>query len=519
MTADYKSFIVFLLLTIAQTALAAFSSNVVTYTPTELVGKEFVFCASPLAHDVPIRCFYSNIDTLKLKASSKDVFLKLDNGSTPLSEIYNHSFKTLDILFKVSTDYSKGFFLKLLRDDGKLLWMKFDKFNTAKYRKMKDFSDLFYVRDSYRHLKPYKTQYDDGWETIITTKILLPIYDVTKIKSDLYSLEDSSKAEGLSLFRDSIPVYSYGKVYPNSDGVTISLSQDSNVIHLTPAGLSELAKKNDRLIADFHKKEISIQRYDSLKIDKLKKLIGKNMWANTGLASRDHPHFYDNQSQEWLTKADGTGRKEVRSSNFMSMRGINRINCDIVDLVLLPNCIPEDRRQAYYYNMTPVYGKDSPRFNDYCYYIVIKPSPDKSYWPYKSETFDYDNKAYIMINDIEEYDFLSSEELEAWLIDFYIDEKADIEAFNNSRNTRYEIAKAIWGTDIANLVLKGEIRFGFSQEMCKMAYHSEPFQEGTTSLPLGRAEVLDYPTKETKLYFINDKLIGIQFKLGEIRYR
>ena len=114
---------------------------------------------------------------------------------------------------------------------------------------------------------------------------------------------------------------------------------------------------------------------------------------------------------------------------------------------------------------------------------------------------------------------LTGKQLNQFEIAFH---KKEQEAWNEHMDRvqgSLEFLSKVYGENTAQLISAGKIRFGFTSEMCKLAFSGEPYNISEyAETPFGPALKYNFYTKDTKLYFIEDKLIGIQWKGKAIEY-
>ena len=123
----------------------------------------------------------------------------------------------------------------------------------------------------------------------------------------------------------------------------------------------------------------------------------------------------------------------------------------------------------------------------------------------------------------------TAKKLELFLSDKQLDDftnafrKSEQEAWNahmaKYRNRNLAFVK-IYGKENADIMSKGEVRFGFTKEMCNLAYDNEPYNPSyNVETPLGLADSRNFYTKGITLYFIDDILVGIRWKDGRVKFK
>lgn len=122
-----------------------------------------------------------------------------------------------------------------------------------------------------------------------------------------------------------------------------------------------------------------------------------------------------------------------------------------------------------------------------------------------------ENKIQFFLSDRQLNDFKNifrKSEQEAW--------NAHMARYRN----RYQALIKVYGKESADIISKGEVRFGFTKEMCNLAYDGEPYRPSyNVETPLGLADSRIFYTKGITLYFIDDLLIGIKWKDGKVKFK
>lgn len=205
--------------------------------------------------------------------------------------------------------------------------------------------------------------------------------------------------------------------------------------------------------------------------------------------------------------------------NLLSMNSIYGIKCVVKDIILIKNKHTAKELRNIRKDKSL---KKTKLANDYCYYLLLQQDSTKNYIA-KGTTDniinDSNNIAYILLDKVTPSYFVDDSEMKNLCDIWQQEEQDDIDEFLGRINTRYRMAKMLWGTEVAEHIKKGEIRFGFSEEMCRMAYTENVYRESKESTPFGLATCYNFYEKKEKLYFIDNKLIGIQFRLGQTKWQ
>jgi len=516
-----------------------YSNNVIDYQsaisfqPDQLIGKRFIFLEA--SESYKSNCFFTQEAIEKNDYSKKYIFAKDGKGFTPSSEYYNHVFTATRIIFPNDDEISNGFVLELKRDDGIIMGLKFNKFKTNKKYKASNpsFSDLFIA-----------TTFYEGYPNFFTgkptkkhkTSLQIKVFDLDDISDLCAKLTTKYNQEEVFIpYTTKIHNYNLDSISQNSTQVLLYFREDDSVtVALSPHNLRAKIFQRDSDINQADTIQRCIDKYDKEEILYIKeRLIGKPLWAKAGIYSNT-TYFYkpnnvhsretnvqlwgDNYRSkpfDWLDPYKGlygSGITKFEGNILNVINSYYATNCIIEDIVLSENCLIGRVR-----NRKDVKGTIFD--NDYCYYLVLKRNPDKEYLREGNHINEEDSKVYVMVENGISKLFISDIENELNLEAH----RAENRRMNKERNEQfhaiYTVAERLWGDGVAKLIQHGEVRFGFSSDMCIMANQNEPYRIGKVSTPFGLATCYDFFQKEEKLYFINDELIGIQFKLGKIRFR
>jgi len=273
-----------------------------------------------------------------------------------------------------------------------------------------------------------------------------------------------------------------------------------------------------------------ITKYDQDELLYIKeKLLGKELWVYSGIMnyakfikSIDEPSHKSNvdlwrithYNRLWFNPNSNTYGSGITKFETMFMNTMNNYysaSCIIEDMVISENCLIGRIR-----NSKEIQGTLAD--NDYCLYLVLKQNTNKDYFREGVDMKDTLMRVYIMVENGISKKFVSDIENKLNIEKYHSLEQQMSKEMNERFNNIYIIAKRLWGEEIANLIQHGEVRFGFNVDMCLMAYRDEPYRISKVSIPLGLATCYNFFERDVKLYFINEELIGIQFKLEDIHY-
>lgn len=227
-------------------------------------------------------------------------------------------------------------------------------------------------------------------------------------------------------------------------------------------------------------------------------------------------------------EAGGNASANFQSSIIGSFNDLKGTNCILYDLVLMPNkdCTlrvqSEDEKWhtlssgwgniMFKYNQFQTLRYGTEKFPMYRYYAVFTMNPQKIYIDNRdtitTQTADtlyveYTEKLYKYVRSNDEF-LAKLEKCKKW-------DEEQWSSYNKIENARYKTAKSQWGEHIAQKIRRGLVEFGFSSEMCLAAIRDEPYHIDKIMTPLGLATQYDFYLNDLKLFFIEDKLIGIQY--------
>ena len=500
--------------------------GITVYHPQELIGKTIVFpkqCEKYIAN-----CFFDEYAIENGKYTKRHIFAVNQNGETPECEYMDRTFKVQDVLFTNSKqDYTKGFVLKLQRDDDVIMGLKFNRYEPTKQYKVKSipsFSDLFIISKEHKYYHPinYFISFD-GYATDISVSV----FDIDSLYVGIEKITRNHTDRDYPVsFLKQVRNYTLDSLALKSEGVRVYLTDDErNHYCLNPHQFSEIAVNRESDI-NFNKTMSSwVEKYNQEELMYIKeRLVGKEVWINRRVSkydwfetSNDNRVFYDTKELYkstyydgvWINRASdiyGSGVTRFESMFLNVMNSYQAISCVIEDMVVLENCLLP--RQRNHKNV-----KGTLADNDFCVYLVIKQNPNKEY-----SISDEDSRIYMMVEDGISEIFVSDIENEILISQCRSRDVEMNNQMNQLSNTIYKISMDMWGESTAELIRQGDVRFGFSPEMCIMAYYGSPYQISKMMTKLGTAICYNFYEKEVKLYFIDQQLIGIQFRLEDIKY-
>ncbi len=507
------------------------STGVSLIHPSNIVGKSIVFTEPSKSYIA--NCFYVEEAINHNKYSKKWLLSANDTGETPKSEYLNHSFKVLDLIYLNAKDtlLSDGFVLKLKRDDGITIGLKFNKYKPNKLYEPKgipSFTDFFIKSNK----KSMFLSYYSGSVVEHTTDVYIEAYDLDNINNYINSInKEYVESEQFASNIKVVDNYSLDSISYNNSKVLIYLKKNnSHDLCLTPWQLKELNDKRNQDISFNIRMNEYITKYDQDELLYIKeKLLGKELWVYSGIMnyakfikSIDEPSHKSNvdlwrithYNRLWFNPNSNTYGSGITKFETMFMNTMNNYysaSCIIEDMVISENCLIGRIR-----NSKEIQGTLAD--NDYCLYLVLKQNTNKDYFREGVDMKDTLMRVYIMVENGISKKFVSDIENKLNIEKYHSLEQQMAKEMNERFNNIYIIAKRLWGEEIANLIQHGEVRFGFNVDMCLMAYRDEPYRISKVSIPLGLATCYNFFERDVKLYFINEELIGIQFKLEDIHY-
>ncbi|MBQ2838020.1 MAG: hypothetical protein IJE73_00055 [Muribaculaceae bacterium] len=189
-----------------------------------------------------------------------------------------------------------------------------------------------------------------------------------------------------------------------------------------------------------------------------------------------------------------------------------------VDIKYLPIILGDDYNAFHRRNAISKYGNLLP-------YIRLVPDSTtiyKSTLTYGAEFYGYEiiDTLFIPYSEKLLNYFMSEQQLADFTTDFYANEQTKWNKHMAKYGNRNKALVKLYGKEIGDIISSGEVRFGFTKEMCSLAYGEEPYKPlYNIKTPLGFADCRNFYTKGIKLYFIDNSLIGIEWKNGKIKFK
>lgn len=196
----------------------------------------------------------------------------------------------------------------------------------------------------------------------------------------------------------------------------------------------------------------------------------------------------------------------------------NFFKAKFVDIKHLPIILGDDYNTFQRNKAISEYGSILP-------YIRLTPDSTtiyKSTLTYGAEFHGYEivDTLFIPYSEMLLNYFLSEQQLTDFTTDFFANEQAEWDKYMSTYGNRNKALIKLYGKEIGDIISSGEIRFGFTKEMCNLAYNGEPYNSSyNVKTPFGLADCRNFYTKGIKLYFIDDLLIGIEWKDGRIKFK
>lgn len=485
------------------------------------------------------------------KLSELPFFHSLSIRGTGLCEIYQIG----DTL--VSTPISKAKDLNGILNN---LSHHYDQYQDV-LRRAEETDAEYSIRDSYEKLKGKRVHLllDEYGEVIpYYGHTVYPIQDINGVCSDL-SKEDINNKEYLVGRIDLINHFSsfqwYIELIPQSgflDGASVWLDYTSELPERLLDGI-EYAQyqekvqaiihrcEGDRLIADLKsrtktKPSTIVNQYfesvpDTLALKANLAFAGKDIWlTRSGL-------FPDDRA-EWLVNRICSNKLLLEYPSFSTYTTLYRVDGN--KTVAYSNWshpwVGDSRKELTY----GLIGGDTYTFYNFrfdgiekpsdskIYYARLIPVPDKEFGPYKYTT-GWEDKIYrgedihdavlvpfseMFINAIR-----TDKDIEDLASAIKEQEQRDMDEYLRGATVKYEALTRLYGEEIAGIINSGNVRFGFTSQMCKYALEREPYQlKYEVKTPLGYATEYNFYTQDIKLYFIDDILIGIAWRGRAIEY-
>ena len=352
--------------------------------PSNIVGKSIVFTEPSKSYVA--NCFYIE-EAINNNTYSKKWLLSANaTGETPKNEYLNHSFKVLDLIYLNAKDtlLSDGFVLKLKRDDGIIVGLKFNKYKPNKLYKRKElpsFTDFFIK--SNKTTKSSISSYNSSSIDEYTTDVFIDAYDLDNINNYINSINiEYVESEQFASNIRAIDNYSLDSIsYINSKVLIYLKKNKSQEVCLTPWQLQVLHDKRIQDISFNKRIHECITRYDQEELLYIKeRLLGNELWVYSGI--KNYTKFFksidedshktnidlwksSNDNLMWYNPNSGTFGSGITKFETMFLNTMNNYysaSCIIEDMVVSENCLIGRVR-----NSKEVKG--TLLDNDYCLYL------------------------------------------------------------------------------------------------------------------------------------------------------
>lgn len=500
----------------------------------EIRGKKIVF-KTPINQNMNFDCFF--ICDLNNPRNSKKVYAPMGK-TTDKEEILGHVFSVDSILFKNKhQEISDGTIILLTREDGQKIILKTPPYKNNKRFKVSDKNSFYYslIKVLYLGQKRniYASAYTKSYLDVYKSYLDLDVYNVSKSDSIVNDLMKTNKV----FSKDNIiniPIIKNHTFYFENNVPFYKLSfETENKIYkiedLAALDSVRRCKFKEALYVDS-----IIKANSNLNIDSINEICkGKDFWMSPNILAYDsiptvHYSNFEHKAKSFFSTIDEKGYKYENVWIYRSSQSYNEgmiggdswsfLRGRIESVSILPIILP---KSDFYDNY---YEKKAKRDNwpRYAYYIKIIPSPTYLYKTGYQEVaygVNMPDTIYIPFHIKKLKYLLTGKKLNQFEIAFH---KMEQEAWNEHMDRALqslEVLSKVYGKNTAQLISAGKIRFGFTSEMCKLAFSGEPYNISEYSeTPFGPALKYYFYTKDIRLYFIDDKLIGIQWKGKAIEY-
>lgn len=280
----------------------------------------------------------------------------------------------------------------------------------------------------------------------------------------------------------------------------------------------------------------------------IEKFKGKEVWLINNVGenriAKLSKHSKDSKQNIFWFHASGTCKDSWSTGLMESFNNFKGINCIFHDVQLLPNLqcnIRWNPERGFYFNIHRTnnfeYDKESfigdklfegENFKTksgvlmFKYYAVFTVNPKRTYitrhGSIDSTNITMADTLYIPYSENLYYYIKCDGDFQALMKKHQDWEQAQWDKYNRMEAARYDYAKQQWGEHIADKIKRGLVELGFSSEMCIQARREVSYNIDKTMTPFGMAIRYDFYQEGIKLYFKDDKLIGIQTKGKSPRY-
>lgn len=361
-------------------------------------------------------------------------------------------------------------------------------------------TDIFLRYYNYDTIQCIKSLYKDSVITIVLTTNNLSLTKQNKLRRlilDAHSFEFIFK--GLSFKKDDeIEFYKNEGVYPLC--IALQSTKTSQIFYLPIATTDneECPNLNDVL-------HIIKRKYDSIKQLSINSENFKPIINSIGQPIYiKNPNLWNRYSIKWWYNPININQYSNNALESEPISWDSFIDCVLCDITILPNII----------NPTPWdlgKGRMSNTLGVYQYYAKILPHPSrKEYNKVKNDTLliPIDYQSVSQLWNTNQIDSLIN------IRDHEIDMANRALKMSEEFNLAY--ASSQWDANtIDKIIYKRQVKFGYTTEMCLIAYRGQEYKVSFVTLPIGRAKRYHFLGNDFSLYFIEDKLIGIQFPMND----
>lgn len=372
----------------------------------------------------------------------------------------------------------------------------------------------------------------------------IPVNEFSARRTEISGFIDSCDSE-----IDNVVAEFRQKNYPNNP-FAVSFEGRRMIDSWTPTYVFQTADKNvsDKLsahigITDAYKITIVESKHLGLASGTHTALAGKDMWLNQNVfatptrSKKDTSAIYDvmmiRQSDAgMITTSDimYIGRSECSSNKYFWDGAIGGyesrfFNFHVEGLEKREPLIDDSMVREYRgHNEAMEHYKKRYRYGDETIYIKITPCKDKQYRVNNSSNDivwgrDINAAIYIPFRETILKGFFTEEEMNSWGKDFEQYSQRAWNAYMDEAKEWHNTLEKVYGKEAADIIARGNVRFGFTLEMCMAALRGEPYQlDYYVNTPLGKANKYNFYTQDIQLYFIDNILIGIAWRGNGLKY-
>lgn len=364
--------------------------------------------------------------------------------------------------------------------------------------------DISFIYYDFKEIQHIDSTYKDSIVTLILTK---DKYHPSTKQNNLENLILDAQSfefvfKGLQFQKDpNISLYKDEGVYPLC--IVLQSLKTSKIFYLPIATTSDTRYLSINEIPNFVKRRhdyIQQLTKTSEMFKSISRLIGCPVYIKD-------PQLLNHYSIKWWYTPISIYQYSKNAIENQPIGWDSFIDCILNNIVTHPNVL----------NPTPWElgkGRRTDTLGIYQCYAKVLPNPSrKDYDKIKSDTLliPIGNKSLPQIWESQQFDSLVNiREHEADMVN---------QVLQLSEEFNLSYAKSQWGEDeVDRIVYKRQVKFGYTTEMCLMAYRGQEYKVSFVFLPIGRAKRYHFLENDIKLYFINDTLIGIQFPMEDIVY-